>query len=53
MNAVRLPALVVVIALLVGAFVFGAEEEKERSIDIVPMAYSELSLGISNKEWPI
>lgn len=50
MNAVRLPALVVVIALLVGAFVFGAEEEKERSIDRVPIAYSELSLGISNKE---
>ncbi|MAT36492.1 MAG: hypothetical protein CL420_00480 [Acidimicrobiaceae bacterium] len=50
MNAVRLPALVVVAALVVGAFVFKTQE-KEESLQVAdPISYSELSFGSSVEE---
>ena len=50
MNAVRLPALVVIVVLLVGAFVFRAQEDQEESLGRGPVAYSELSLDLSDEE---
>ena len=47
MNAVRLPALVVVVALLVGAFVFKAQDKQENSRVDDPISYSELSFDSS------
>ena len=50
MNAVRLPALVVIIALIVGAFVFQVQTEEEVSQSKEPLAYSELSFGLPLEE---
>ena len=50
MNAVRLPALVVIIALIVGAFVFQVQNEEEVSQSKEPLAYSELSFGLPLEE---
>ena len=50
MNAVRLPALVVIIALIVGAFVFQVQIEGEVSQSKEPLAYSELSFGLPQEE---
>ena len=47
MNAVRLPALVVVVALVVGAFVFKAQDKQENSRVEDPISYSELSFDSS------
>lgn len=50
MNAVRLPALVVIIALIVGAFVFQVQNGEEVSQSKEPLAYSELSFGLPLEE---
>ncbi len=50
MNAVRLPALVVIAALVVGAFVFRVQAEEEISQGEKPISYSELSFGLPQEE---
>ena len=50
MNAVRLPALVVIITLIVGAFIFQVQTEEEVSQSKEPLAYSELSFGLPLEE---
>ena len=50
MNAVRLPALVVIITLITGAFIFQVQTEEEVSQSKEPLAYSELSFGLPLEE---
>ena len=50
MNAVRLPAVVVIAALIVGAFVFQAQTEEEVLQGRETLAYSELSFGLPAEE---
>ena len=50
MNAVRLPALVVIITLITGAFIFQVQTEEEVSQSKETLAYSELSFGLPLEE---